>query len=723
MSDNAQTVWNKFFQLRTKPLWERFPGCYRALVVETNDPLNMYRCRFKCPDMHDFDLEPDDCPWAVPAPDLGGKRAGRFSHPVIGDWVWITFERQHPYGPIWIGFADPTRRKVYAYPQIFGITPVPVNESGLPEESPQDYDEDYLPKDGRPMAHGWADRYGNLDIHSSVGFYPAEHKDPPPPAGHDAVQGADYEQQSEKPEVNDPDKKYMARVTKYGHVFIMGDQGYHWKSDDENQSDIGEFSGDHLEDEEFETKRWLFVQRLLNDNVPRASDKDGDQRKQMMLTRYGHRIEMRDVGWGQKGPIESRSREGEFGPSKILSNETESDYRWIKMRTKGGMLFQMYDKGFDPAEDKFIQRHLLEESGSKSELEDKHWGDRDARWIRIVTRYGIKMVLDDRGSHESNADKDEYPRGVGVLLKGRRSPASKKRKATGNPRGFFWEFNERDDANHTMWGSPLGQTVEINDRYQYIMMASSLGKGWSPKWQYMKDNEFANKPTMIANPEGGSHHLKLDHDNEYIRLKTRANKGTAPDKPANKSDVGSSELNQGLEARDGKNGDGPWVELVDCQNRGMWFSKKYQIGIWRSKQKRRMYQWMDDNRRKIVIYNDEVSGAIEIYANGQVNVISNDSINLRADNHIFMRAGSSIRMQAAGTLFTMFDGNIQTNATFHGAKINAYLCGVFPGPGGGCPNPGGSPVQRIARPGLPRRWPSDRGKTYNKPYEEAEPIE
>ena len=55
MPDNISTVWNKFFKHRTRTLWDRFPGYYRSLVVETNDPLNMYRVRYKCPDMHDWD--------------------------------------------------------------------------------------------------------------------------------------------------------------------------------------------------------------------------------------------------------------------------------------------------------------------------------------------------------------------------------------------------------------------------------------------------------------------------------------------------------------------------------------------------------------------------------------------------------------------------------------------------------------------------------------------
>lgn len=721
MSEHA-SAWEELCRIRTRSLSERFPGYYRAVVVETNDPLNMYRVKFKCPDMHDYDLQPEDCPWASPSPELGGSRAGRFVHPVIGDIVWITFERQHPYGPIWVGFADPTRRKAYTYQQVHTNTPVPVNDSGAPQEAPEDFDEDYLPKDGRPMTHGWCDRYGNLDIHSSVGFFPAEHDEAPPPSEHDAVQGTDFEQPISRPLVNEPDKKYMARITKYGHIFLMGDQGYHWKKDPDGQSRLGEFEGDSDKDEDYEAKRWLVLQRLLNDGSPNADD--GDQRKQLLLTRYGHKIEMRDCGWAQEGPIESMSREGEYGPSRILSSERTDDFRWIKLRTKGGMLFQMYDKGSDPSNDKYVQRNLLEESGSKSEQEDKHWSQRDARWMRWVTRYGIKIVMDDRGSHKTEAESLESPRGIGVLIKGRRSPGSKIQNQVGNPRGFFWEFNERDDANHTSWGSPLGQTMEINDRYQYTIITSSLGSGWVPKWRGIKDNEFLGKPAMSANPERNAHHLKIDHDNEYIRFKTRANKGPKPDNPSNPSGVRSNELNQGWEARDGSRGNGPWVEMVDSQNRGIWFSKDGQIGIWRARRNRQMYQWFDDSQRKIVIYNNEQSGVIEIYANAEVNVVSNHNINLQANNNVSILAGNSIRMQAAGTLFTLSDNYIKTNATYNGWKVNGLICGVMPGPGGGCPMPGGVQVLRVPISNRPNYVaPTDRGETYNDPFEEAEPIE
>ncbi|MDB4489913.1 phage baseplate assembly protein V [bacterium] len=721
MSDNLNVVWSKFFNHRTKTLWERFPGYYRSLVIETSDPLNMYRVKFKCPELHDFDLPPEDCPWAVPCFDLGGNKAGRFVAPTIGDWVWITFEKQHPYGPIWTGFANPTRRKFYTYPQIFQKTPLAVNTEGIPTERPDDYDEDYLPKDGRPMGHGWQDRYGNLDVHSAVGYFPSEHVKAPPPPEHDALAGQAFEQQVTNPQVNDPDRKYMARVTKYGHIFLMGDQGYHWKK---GANELGEFEGDVEEDEQFEKKRWLFLQRLLNDNVPKASDKNGDQRKQLMMTRYGHRIEMRDVGWAQYGPMESKSRAGEFGPARHLSKERKSDYRWIKIRTKGGMLFQAYDKGFDPSQDKYIKRHLLEESGAKSEQEDKYWGDRDARWMRMVTRYGIKLVLDDRGSDLVDARKREVPRGVGVLFKGRRTPAAKEQERRGNPRGFQFEFNERDDANHMTMASPLGQTIELNDRYQYMMLTAALGKSWVPKWRGVKDNEFIAKPTMMNNPEKNTHHLKLDHDNEYVRLKTRGNKGTKPRNGVNPSGVGKKEINQGFEARDGRNGDGPWVELVDCQQRGFWFSKSEGIGIWRARKKRKMYQWMDEKQKKIVIYNNEKQGTIEIYSTKSVNVISDRDVNIRADRHITMRAGKSIRMQAAGTRMTLRPNILQVSARIRARQFRGFFPGLFPGPGArNGVAPQGERVERLKKPKLPKkRSPRDRAKTYNKPFKAAKKI-
>lgn len=737
MADNLNVVWNKFFQHRTRTLWERFPGHYRALVVETNDPLNMYRVRFKCPDMHDFDLEPENCPWAVSCFDLGGKRTGRFSHPCIGDWIWITFEKQHPYGPIWTGFATPTRRKYYNYPQVFQKTPLSVNEDGKPADRPNDYDDQYLPKDGRPMAHGWQDRYGNLDIHSSVGFYPEEHKDPPPTPDHDAVQKAKFDQKRASPEVNDPDKKYMARVTKYGSMFILSDHGYYWKNDG---GDLGEFKGSFKEDERYEIARWKAIQKTLNEGEPK-----GDHRRIGLLNRYGSKFEMRDTGWAQEGPIPSKSRRGEYGPRRTLSEESEKDYRWIKIRTKGGMLWQAYDKGFDPEEDQFVKRKINDETEARSEREDKHWKDKDARWIRTVTRHGFKIVLDDRGSDPIRADKRSDPHGNGILIKGRREGSVKAVPRGGKGRGFFWEFNENDEANHTMWGTPMGLTMEMNDRYQYVLLSASLGKKWSPKWRGIEENEFIGKPAMSKNPEKTSHHLKLDHDNEYIRLKTRGGKGPRPMIPAEKS---GSRFQQGLEARDGKSGDGPWTEIVDSERRGMWFSKYERLGIWRARKGKKMYQWFDEKKRAIVIYNNE--GEITIFAKSKVNIIAKRDVKISADGNIDMLAKRAIRMEAAGTRLTINGSGVRTNKTLFSRRIQAQICthkvvGIGTGTGvgtvkvgkktarvrvkvrvrvkgrttTGCQRPGGANVGKPPIPSPPKLEPTDRGQTYNEPFEEC----
>jgi hypothetical protein len=724
MADNLSVVWNKFFQHRTRTLWERFPGYYRALVVETNDPLDMYRVRFKCPDLHDFDLKPEDCPWAVAAFDLGGKRTGRFSHPCIGDWVWITFERQHPYGPSWVGFATPTRRKFYTYPQVFQITPLSVNEKGRPAEKPDDYDEEYLPKDGRPMMHGWQDRYGNLDIHSSVGFFPSEHQDPPPPPDHDAVQGSQFDQKRQSHQVNNPDKKYMARVTKYGVMLVLSDQGYHWKKD----GDVGEFDGDFEQDESFETNRWKTLQKILNEDHPKTSEGRNDARRFLGMTRYGSRIEMRDTGWAQQGPIQSRSRPGEFGPRQVLSQESDTDYRWIKLRTKGGMLWQAYDKGFHPDEDVFVKRPILEELGPKSEEEDKHWKDKDGRWIRTVTRYGLKIVLDDRGTDDKQAHTKEHPRCNGILIKGRRTPAVKKVPKKGDPRGFFWEFNENDEANHTVWGTPMGQVVEMNDRYQYMILTVALGKNWAAKWRGLEENEFIRKPAMLKNPEKTSYHLKLDHDNEYLRLKTRGGKGPRPMMPVNESEA---EFHQGLEARDGKNGDGPWTEVVDSEHRGIWWSKRERLGIWRAKKGKKLYVWMDERKKKVVIYNNESNGNIEIYAQGKVNIISKKDVTVSSDKNVNIRAANVIKMQAGGTKLTLNSSGVHTNKNYYGRRLFATICrhqvvvkcGKKKCKGHtttGCKRPGGARVGKPDNPEVPDKIePEDRAKTYNEPFEEC----
>lgn len=705
--DAASIIWQKFFEERTRPLNIRFPGIYRALVVETNDPLCMGRIRFKCPDMHDEDLKPEECPWAVSCLELGGKQTGKFVSPCIGDWIAISFEKQHPYAPIWLGFLTPTLRQHYILPQVSTDTPVSIDKRGT-NQNVVDYDKEYLPKDGRSMTYGYEDRYGNMDYSSSIGYYPQEHEIAPPPPDLDPVSKKILISANSAPIQNNPDKKYMVRATRYGHIMMMGDQGYSWKNDKNGTGDI--FNDDKI-DKENNAKRFLYLQKLFNENKPDSTKENADQRRIEFLTRYGHKIECRDVGWAQPGPVSSKSRPDEYTDPVYLSKEQKNDYRWIKIRTKGGMLFQAYDKGFDPENDNYVKRLLLEETDILTEREDLHWANKDARFMRMVSRHGYKIVIDDRGSHPSQSELLPDPTGNGILLKGRRLQGCD-RKIGAREVGYYFEFNENNTTNHSSWGSPLGQTMEINDRYQYMMLSTRLGDDWGMDHQGIKENEFIGKPTA-ASAEVTSHHLKLDLDNEYIRFKTRANKGSGPFSPIVDSGVSADEEHQGFEARDANKDDGPWVEVNDCQNRGMWFSKKYEMGIWRSSKNTSMLQVIDDSLKKIVIHNNELTGEIEIYCSQDVKIIAEQDINLQAARNINLKAGNAINFQASSSRMTIKDV-VKTTSEVH-AKLFRI-------------KPDANSVEQVFKTlaygitGKPIA-PSDRAKTYNGPFENADRAE
>lgn len=681
-------------ELNNEDLWNKFKGLYRAIVVETNDPLGMHRIRFKCPEMHDWNLEPEHCPWAVTSFEHGGKRCGFWTHPCIGDWIWISFEKGHAYGPIVVGFADPTRRKFYSLPSIYIKSPLPVDENGDAAEIPEDFDEDYLPADGRPMSIGRIDRYGNLDLMSSVGFFPVEHDTEPPDPDYDALQQSEFKQSNKKPKLNEPDVKYSLRMTKYGQIFLLSDQGYNWKKD----GDYGEFTGDVEEDEDFEVERWKFYQKLLNEDEV----KDHDARRISLITRYGHKFEMRDVGWAQPGPISSKSRTDDFGEAKHLSSENENDQRWIKLRTKGGMLLQLSDKGFHPQDDEFVKRGLLEEVGDKADNEQE-WKDKDARWMRLVTRHGYKIVLDDCGSDSKDADVKENPRGNGILIKGRRSPGSGDDSPEGNPIGFFWEFNENDKTNQTTWGSPLGHVIQINDRHQYIMLASSKSD-YPKEWKNLSENEFLLDAIVSDDQESKCHHLKIDHHNEYIRIKTRTGKGDDPDgDPVNPVDE-LGDINQGLEIRDGSKGDGSWVELVDSKDRNLWFWNKGEMIICHARQKPEpveMMWWFDEKEKNLVIRHNEDSGKIQIFCNQPVEIVSKDNVNIHAAQKITLRGDQSVSVTAGGANFEVSGQGVSASVKMMAPKFVES-------------SPSITPLEAPEEVSVPDKLsPEDRGKRYN----------
>jgi hypothetical protein len=725
MSDNSTIGLDRFLNARERPLDERFPGMYRALVVETDDPLCMHRIRFKCPEMHDFDLPPQECPWAVSQFSLGGRRAGSWTSPCIGDWVWITFEKQHPYGPVWTGFCTPTRRKFYPYPSVSGVTPLPVDangdvvdQDGNPIQPPDDYDPDYLPYDSRPMSTGFQDRYGNLDISNAVGFFPVEHQAAPPSPDNDPLQAqankddsgkeTPYKQTTLPPKMNDPDGKYMARISKYGHILLMGDQGYIWRKRNPDEEDedsdetgpdgpvnssggaygatgaTGEFYGDVEKDEQWEIARWKYIQQLINE----GATTDVDQRRFMSLTRYGHKFEMRDVGWNW-------TREGEYDNQRTIS-DSELDERWIKLRTKGGMLFQMSDIGFDPIEDTFVKRLLLDEVGANTENEDEYWTG-DARWIRWVSRYGYKFVIDDRGTDTKDADTKENPRGYGILLKGRRTPGAQGATVDESPKGFYWEVNEKDQVNQTTWGSPLGSTIQINDKLQYVMIGNK--SSYPMPWKGIKDNEFLEDPLVADDTELKSHHLKLDFHNEYIRLKTAG--GNSDDMPW--GDIVNPQarqgIQQGLECRDGSKGDDPWTELVDLDARGLWFSGKEKLTVCRARQypnSVKICWWFDEIKKEIVIRNDE-SGKIQIACSGDVEVIAQQNVKVFAANDVTVRSNNRVVLMGGGGALEVNSGAIIVN--------KEIIAGIV------------SPPDVLTPSTTPQLEPTNRGERYNKKLE------
>ncbi len=611
MDPNLSHVWKDFSNERNRDLWHRLPGWYRAIVVETNDPLRIGRVRFKMPEIHNFELRAEDCPWAVPAPALGGKGAGNWVSPCIGDTVFITFEKAHAYGPIYVAGADPTRRKFYPLPSVSGKTPLAVNDKGEPADSPNDYDEEYHPKDNRPMSFGIHDRYGNTDFFTSVGFFPKEHAKKPAEAGADGLTKKDFETAQNSPEANKPDVKYAARITKYGIYALHSDVGYQWDK---------EFKGDFNEDSQFEIDRWKYFLKLLNEEKP----KEFDQRRYEIRSRYGHKFEMRDVGW-------DKSRAGEYvGKQATIGDSRGRDERWIKFRTKAGHFLEFIDTGSDPEQDLFVKKLLKSEKGVSTEKEDQL--GRDRRMIRMQTRYGFKQVMDDRGSDSKDADNKETPRGNGWFVKGRREN-----------RGYYIGFNEKDEFNNFMMTSPKGKSLELNDRFGYVGMCTDTNTPMSEKREGHYGVEWVRNQLIGDDFEYATYHIKLDKKNKYSRMK--------------------NPTGQGIEFRD-RGGDGgcrPWAEIRDEDDRGIWWNPEGQYTIWRSKESKQ-YMVLHDGEDYVLIKNTK--GKIQIIANsGDIELKTDQNINMQAKT-ISMKADTSICMEAAGNQAVLNAGLLGTLKSF-----------------------------------------------------------
>lgn len=619
MNDSLDQVFAKFFSERTKSLFDRFSGVYRAVVEETNDPLRIGRIRVRIPELHNASLKPEELPWATSAFPVGGKGNGWWGNFCIGDIVWVEFEKNHPYSPVCIGAATPTRRKMYPLESVHGKTPLAVNDVGEPADTPDDFDPQYMPKDERPMSVGIRDRYGSFFMMNSVGFFPTEHKEKAAPAGTDALSQSDFKAAAATPEKNQPDVKFTVFNTKYGHTMILNDVGYEWEN---------EFDGDFDKDASYEIARQKYLASFFNEGAPSGRD----QRRIELRTRYGNKLEMRDVGY-------PKGRPGEYTDQKTIGNGTD-DQRWIKIRTKAGHLIESMDHGADPVQDLEIKKLLKTDKGSDLDFENASDFKEDGRQIRQVTRYGHKIVLDDRGSDLVDASGKEEPRGNGILAKTRR--------------GFGIDMNDKDPANRMMFYTPKSKVMDMNDRFDYIMVATDTSGKIPEDFKGKKGNEFATTVALTHDPEKDTFYMKLDKKNQYAAMKTPEG--------------------QGIESRDKGSGEGQcgsFTEVTGPDDRGMFMSRDDDFAVWRSKDNEE-YIALDDRNHLILIRNNH--DKIQIVATGNVEVISEANIDLKAQK-ISLKADQEICMEAAGSQFVVRAGEVGTNTTMRCEHLSSVTMG------------------------------------------------
>jgi hypothetical protein len=339
----------------------------------------------------------------------------------------------------------------------------------------------------------------------------------------------------------------------------------------------------------------------------------------------------------------------------------------------------MWDYGCDPIEDVYVKRSLLEEIGGATEVdqEDQWQGRGDARQIRLVSRYGFKIVIDDRGSDKLNATAKEKPRGNGVLIKGRR-----------DQRGFGLEFNEKDPLNALKLYTPKSKALEFNDKHDFVILCTDTREPLSEPWRNLYDNEFALASAMTYDPERDTHHLKLDKHNGYVRLVTKKQ--------------------QGIEMRDGDVGKA-WVEMRDMDNRGLWLSQDSKRSVLRSPQGKSLYIVLDDKANNVIVHNGD-DGKIQIYCSGDVEIKSDAALRLHGKS-VSIKSDSQISFDGGG-------GKMVLNGSLFGTDVRAHHPAVItPSAQRGT----AAPIT-IMDPGVvsPLPFDEDRGLCDNKPVQKVD---
>ena len=602
-------------------------GIYRAKVIETNDPLHIRRIRIRIPMFHNDGEEgvPDElCPWALVVNSFGGNGSGQWNNYSIGDTVFVTFENGDPYSPVVIGAADPTMinlQPLESEYHDFKVLAKDPNNDIRKDKDLSDYYKnfyyyniaDYIPKDRRPMSIGFKDRYGSFLIFNSTGFFPDEHKNKPRENYTKTV--FEKNKKSGIPEINQPDSKFIALVSKYGNYLLLADQGYFWYHDPKDLQNStaddgtkqGEFKGNLWEDYEFETRRSVSLLKLFNEDItdikpgspetPEVGNLEThDQRRIELRTRYGHMIQMRDVGWNK-----SRDKEYSDGKriiSRSITGASTSTELWLKLKTKGGHLFEMIDTGFDLENDRVINTPLQKENPRLIDGEHE-FGD-DARMIRMVTRgvsdfgKGSKIVLDDRVI----AKKPDY--NYGILIKTSRQSSDKIN------RGFGIELS--DIYNHMQLYSPEKQCIEFNDDNKSIILASGLKDYISQEYKGKTDNRFNE---LHIDPEG-SFHIKLNSsDNKrLISIKTP--------------------LGNEIKLKDADSQ--KYINIKGNEDRGIYISSTDKVVSIRNNNEDR-YIVIDDDQGTVIIYSAK---KIQIYAEDDIEFYSKNNIKFKSEKSIIL---------------------------------------------------------------------------------------
>lgn len=81
-------------------------GVYRARVEDNEDPLHIGRVKIRVPMLHGFEengVSKKNLPWASYCSNSGGYGYGSFLVPEVGEYVFVVFEDNDSYKPVYIG--------------------------------------------------------------------------------------------------------------------------------------------------------------------------------------------------------------------------------------------------------------------------------------------------------------------------------------------------------------------------------------------------------------------------------------------------------------------------------------------------------------------------------------------------------------------------------------------------------------------------------------------